>query len=213
MTRAVLLDVDGTLVDTNYHHVVAWARALAHFDLHPPMWRIHRGIGMGGDHLVAALCGDEAEQRHGDDIRATETERYGELIAEVRPLPGARELLLALRDAGRTLVLASSAKSQEVTHYVGLLQAAELVDGITNAGDVDKTKPDPDIVEGALASAGVDADEAVFVGDSRWDCEAAGRAGVTCLAVMTGGYGEDELRDAGAAKVFDDLAAVRRHLL
>ncbi len=211
MPRAVLLDVDGTLVDTNYHHALAWARALAAFDLRPPLWRIHRAIGMGGDHLVTALCGEEAEERHGDEIREAEKERYGELIDEVRPLHGARELLEALGDC--TVVLASSAKPEEVAHYVELLDAKDLVAGVTDAGSVDKTKPDPDIVEGALRCAGAEPDEAVFVGDSRWDCEAAGRAGVICLAVMTGGFGEDELRDAGAEEVFDDLPALQRQLL
>ncbi|HEX6389028.1 MAG TPA: HAD family hydrolase [Solirubrobacteraceae bacterium] len=212
MARATLLDVDGTLVDTNYHHALAWARALARCDLRPPLWRIHRAIGMGGDHLVAALCGDEAEEQHGDAVREAEKELYGELIGEVRPLRGARELIVALRDAGKTVVLASSAKPEEVAHYVELLDAGDLVDGITDAGDVDQTKPDPDIVCGALECAGVSPDEAIFVGDSRWDCEAAARAEVACVAVMTGGFGADELTGAGAAEVFEDLAALARYL-
>jgi HAD superfamily hydrolase (TIGR01509 family) len=213
MARAVLLDVDGTLVDTNYHHTLAWARALARFELYPPLWRIHRAIGMGGDHLIAAVCDDEAEAQHGDDIRAAEGDLYGELIGEVRPLHGARDLLVALREAGRTTVLASSAKPEEVAHYVELLDAKELVDGVTDAGSVEKTKPDPDIVEGALRCAGAEPGDAIFVGDSRWDCEAAGRAGVTCLALLTGGFGADELRDAGAADVFEDIAALGKRLL
>jgi HAD superfamily hydrolase (TIGR01509 family) len=212
VTRAALLDVDGTLVDTNYHHALAWARALARHDLTPPLWRIHRAIGMGGDHLVAELCGDEAEERLGDAIRDAESELYAELIGEVRPLPGARDLLVALDRDGWTTVLASSAKPDEVEHYVGLLDAQDLVTAVTHAEDVDATKPDPDIVNGALERAGAEPADATFLGDSTWDCKAAGRAGVRCLAVRTGGFGVDELREAGAAAVLEDLADVMASL-
>lgn len=209
---AALLDIDGTLVDTNYHHTLAWLRAFAACDLHPPAWRIHRAIGMGGDQLVAAVCGDEAEDEHGDALRETEGEEYRRLMGEVRPLHGARDLVLALDDAGLRVVLASSAKPDEVEHYVELLGVGDRVAGITHAGDVEATKPEPEIVERALECAGVGAGDAVFVGDSRWDCEAAGRAGVEVVAILTGGYSEAELRDAGASAVFDALAPVAAHL-
>jgi beta-phosphoglucomutase-like phosphatase (HAD superfamily) len=122
--RAFLLDVDGTLVDTNYHHAVAWYRAFREHDLTLPLWRIHRHMGMGGDQLVAALAGDDVERRIGDEVRAREKERYFELIDEVAPLNGARELLEDLHERGATVVLASSAKAEEVDHYLDLLARA-----------------------------------------------------------------------------------------
>ncbi len=210
--KAALLDIDGTLVDTNYHHALAWSRAFGRHGLTPPLWRIHRAIGMGGDLLVAAVCSDDAESEHGDDIRAAEGELYAELIGEVRPLDGARDLVVDLSEAGLQVVLASSAKPDEVEHYVELLGVADRITGVTDAGDVDATKPQPDLVEAALERAGVDAADAIFVGDSRWDCEAAGRAGVEVVAILTGGYSEAELRDAGAADVYDTLAPVASRL-
>ena len=130
---AAILDIDGTLVDSNYHHAIAWYRAFVAHDLVLPVWRIHRHIGMGGDQLVAALCGDEVEREHGDDIRATEKDRYVELIDEVRPLEGARELIQDLKRNGREVVLASSAKPEEVDHYLDLLDARELADALDDA--------------------------------------------------------------------------------
>ena len=151
-----ILDIDGTLVDTNYHHALAWFRALARFDLILPVWRIHRHIGMGGDQMVAALCGDDIEDRRGDDIREAEGDEYARLIDEVRIMEGARELILALRDRGHRTVLASSAKAEEVEHYLELLDARDIVDGWTTSADVEKTKPAPDLVHAALQRVGAD---------------------------------------------------------
>jgi HAD superfamily hydrolase (TIGR01509 family) len=199
-----ILDIDGTLVDTNYQHALAWFRALARFDLILPIWRIHRHIGMGGDQMVAALCGDDIEDRLGDDIREAEGDEYARLIGEVRTMDRSRELILALRDRGHRTVLASSAKADEVEHYLELLDAREIVDGWTTSADVEETKPAPDIVHAALERVGADGDEtAVMVGDTPWDIKAAQKAGVATLAVVTGGFSEQELRDAGAADVFE----------
>ena len=205
MTRppAAILDVDGTLVDTNYQHALAWFRAFRRLDVTLPLYRIHRHIGMGGDQLVAALAGDDFERAHGDDVRALEGDLYMELIGEVRPLSGARELLLALEQRELAVVLASSAKQHEVDHYLDLLDARELVDGWTTSGDVERTKPEPDLVKAAVEKAG--GGPAVMVGDSTWDCEAAKRAGLDTIAVLTGGFSEQELRAAGAAQVFERL--------
>jgi HAD superfamily hydrolase (TIGR01509 family) len=207
-----VLDIDGTLVDTNYQHSLAWFRALCQFDLVLPIWRIHRHIGMGGDQVVAALCGDRVEHEHGDAIREAEGKRYGELIDEVRTMAGSRELIIDLKQRGHTVVLASSAKGGEVDHYIDQLGARELVDGWTTSADVESTKPAPDLVHAALERAGGHTDQAVMVGDTPWDVKAAGRAGVETLAVMTGGFSEQELRDAGAAAVFESVAALRERL-
>jgi HAD superfamily hydrolase (TIGR01549 family) len=200
---AAILDVDGTLVDTNYHHALAWFRAFRRLDVTLPLYRVHRHIGMGGDQLVAALAGDAFEREHGDEVRALEGDLYMELIDEVRPLACARELLEELARRGHALVLASSAKEHEVDHYLDLLGARELADGWTTSADVERTKPEPDLVAAAVEKAG--GGEAVMVGDSTWDCEAAERAGLATIGVLTGGFSEQELRDAGAVCVFERL--------
>jgi HAD superfamily hydrolase (TIGR01509 family) len=202
----VVIDVDGTLVDTNYHHAIAWHRAL-HEHRHPvQMWKIHRHIGMGGDQILAALIGEEAAERDGDAIREAEAEAYGELIGEVDVMQGARELLVYLRSSSKRSVLASSAKAEEVDHYLDLLDARGLVDAWTTAADVDRTKPAPDLVHAALEKVGGDGGEAVMIGDSVWDVEAASAAGVPTLAVLTGGFSEAELREAGAVEVVREIA-------
>jgi HAD superfamily hydrolase (TIGR01549 family) len=210
MTPAAILDVDGTLVDTNYHHAIAWYRAFRQHGELLPVWRIHRHIGMGGDHLVKALRGDELEREKGEDIRAAEKALYMALIDEVEPLEGARELIVDLKARGREVVLASSAKPDEVEHYLDLLDARELADDWTTSGDVDATKPEPDLVRAAMEKAGTG--EAVMVGDSTWDCEAAGRAGISTVAVLTGGFSEAELRDAGAVAVYHSIVELRNSL-
>jgi HAD superfamily hydrolase (TIGR01509 family) len=207
-----ILDIDGTLVDTNYQHALAWFRAFGECGLVIPVWRIHRHIGMGGDQLVAALTDEQTDRRLGDRIRALEHDRYMEMIEEVRPLAGSRELLEALRARGHTNVLASSAKPDEVEHYLDLLEARDLTDASTSAEDVEATKPAPDLVEVALERAGAGPAEAVMVGDSTWDVEAAKRAGVPTLAVMTGGFSVQELLDAGAERVFDSPGELCREL-
>jgi HAD superfamily hydrolase (TIGR01549 family) len=207
---AAILDVDGTLVDSNYQHTLAWYRAFRQHGHVLPVWRIHRHIGMGGDQLVASLCGDEVEDGQGDDIRAAEKTLYVQLIDEVEPLAGARDLIVDLKDRGRRIVLASSAKPDEIEHYLDLLDARGLADAWTSAGDVEATKPAPDLVEAALESVGGGA--AVMVGDSTWDCKAAERAGVQTLAVLTGGFSEQELCDAGAVTVFESIEELRRRL-
>jgi HAD superfamily hydrolase (TIGR01509 family) len=210
MPPAAILDVDGTLVDTNYQHTIAWYRAFHRHGIVLPMWRIHRHIGMGGDHLVKALGGEEADTEKGDDIRAAEKELYSELIDEVEPLEGAAELIRDLKGRGHVVVLASSASEEEVEHYVDLLDARELADGWTTSADVDATKPEPDLIECAVAKSGQE--EAVVVGDSTFDCEAAKRAGLETVAVLTGGFSEQELRDAGALAVFGSLDELRESL-
>jgi HAD superfamily hydrolase (TIGR01509 family) len=207
---AAILDVDGTLVDSNYHHAIAWYRAFREQGLTPPVWRVHRHIGMGGDQLVAAVAGREVERSSGDAIREAEKRLYGELIDEVSPFDGARELLAALKDRGHTVVLASSAKEDEVERYLDLLEARELADAWTTSADVEQTKPDPDLVAAAMRAAGDLS--AVMVGDTTWDVEAAARAEVKTIAVLSGGFSEAELRAAGAVAVFESPRELREHL-
>ena len=212
MPRVAILDVDGTLVDTNYHHAIAWFRAFRRHFLTLQVWRIHRHIGMGGDQLVAALAGDEVEER-GDSIRDAESELYRELIGEVQAMEGSRQLIADLKDAGNAVVLASSAKEWEVQHYLELLEAAEMVDGWTTSDDVERTKPEPDLVHAALEKVGGRSEEATLIGDTVWDVEAAHRAGVEVLAVLTGGFSEQELSDAGAREVFTSVEELRQSLV
>jgi HAD superfamily hydrolase (TIGR01509 family) len=181
-----ILDIDGTLVDTNYHHTVAWYRAFRHHGIVLPNWRIHRHIGMGGDKMVAALTDDRTEREQGDAIRAAEGVLYAQLIDEVETMRGSRELIEELKRRGHKVVFASSAKQGEVDHYLDLLDARELG-----------------------ASSGEDA---VLIGDTPWDVKAATAAGVRTLAVRTGGFGHDELVEAGALSVCESVAELRRKL-
>jgi HAD superfamily hydrolase (TIGR01509 family) len=208
MPLNAILDVDGTLVDTNYHHALAWHRALHAHGHTVQMWKVHRHIGMGGDQILDALIGEEAAAADGEAIREAEAEAYKEMIGEVEPMEGARELIEKLRDEGNTVILASSAKQEEVDHYLDLLDARELVDDWTTSADVEATKPEPDLVNAALEKAGND-NPSVMVGDSVWDVEAAKRAGLPTLAVLTGGFSEEELREAGAAQVVEAIDELR----
>jgi HAD superfamily hydrolase (TIGR01509 family) len=207
-----ILDIDGTLVDTNYHHAVAWYRAFHQHGFVLPLWRIHRHIGMGGDQLVSALAGEGFEREQGDTVRAAEKVLYMQLIGEVEPLEGARQVVEDLKSSGHTVVLASSAKPDELEHYLTLLDARALVDGWTDSGDVERTKPEPDLVLAALEKAGAEPGDAVMIGDSVWDCRAAERAGTRSIGVLTGGFSEAELLDAGASKVFTSVSELREHL-
>jgi HAD superfamily hydrolase (TIGR01549 family) len=207
MPAAAILDIDGTLVDTNYQHAIGWYRAFRDNDLILPVWRIHRHIGMGGDQLVAALAGEDFEERCGDDVRDAESEHYKSLIDEVEPMDGARDLIVALCESERAVVLASSAKEEEVEHYIDLLDCREIVDGWTTSADVESTKPEPDLVQAALEK--MEAEEGVMVGDTPWDVEAARKAGVDTIAVLTGGFSEAELREAGAVDVFESVRELR----
>jgi HAD superfamily hydrolase (TIGR01509 family) len=205
-----VLDVDGTLVDSNYQHALAWYRALRSLGETFPVWRIHRLIGMGGDQLVAALGGDDVERRIGDAARERWVEEVDELLGEIAPLPGARDLLLAVKERGHRLVLASSGKPKHVEAFVDLLGAGEIADAVTSSEDAEATKPEPDLLRVALQKLGAPPDAAaVVVGDSVWDVEAAKRAGMPAIVVRSGGFGDDELRDAGAVALYDtpgDLA-------
>jgi len=208
--EAALLDVDGTLIDSNYQHALAWFRAFREHGFVLPVWRIHRAVGMGGDQLVPALLGKKVDEEKGDDIRGTRDPIYKELMPEVEPLDGAHELIAELKERGLTIVLASSSPEDELDHYLGLLDARDLADAWTTKDDVEATKPAPDLVRAALDKAGTD--NAAMIGDTRWDVESAGKAGVETVCLMTGGWSEQELRDAGAVAVYESIDDLRSHL-
>ena len=205
-----ILDIDGTLVDSNYFHTIAWYRALRDHGITVPVWEVHRGIGKGGDQMVSSVAGQDVEDRLGDAIRETEGQRYGDLIQEVQPLPGARPLIVELKERGHTVVMASSAKPDEVEHYLDLLDARGLADDWTTSGDVEQTKPAPDLVQAAIEKAG--GGDAVLIGDSIWDVEAAKNAKVDTYAVLTGGFSAQELLDAGAKAVFHSMTDLHERL-
>lgn len=202
--RAALVDIDGTLVDSNYQHALAWYRAFRRHGVTCEVRVLHHLVGMGGDQLVTAAAGEDVERRHGDALREAETAIFREVMDEVPPLPGARRLLETLAEHARAVVLSSSAKPDEAEHYVDLLDARDLVDGWTTSEDVEATKPAPDLIQAGLELAGGGA--ALMIGDSTWDCRAAARAGLPTVAVLTGGYCREELLEAGAAVVFDTPA-------
>jgi HAD superfamily hydrolase (TIGR01549 family) len=206
-----ILDVDGTLVDSVYHQAIAWHRALVSCGASPALWRIHRHIGMGGDQLVKAVCGERFEAEQGDRARDRHSERFRDLAGEVRALDGARDLVAALKERGHRVVLASSASPDDLGRYLDLLDVRELADAWTSAADVDATKPEPDVVQ--VARERVGGGRAAMVGDSTWDCEAARRAGVPIVGLLTGGFSAAELTQAGAAPVFESLTALRRRLV
>jgi HAD superfamily hydrolase (TIGR01549 family) len=174
------------------------------------VWRLHRHIGMGGDQLVVAVAGQRVEDRQGDSIRAAETALYAQLIGEVQPFADARRLLELLDGRGQRLVLASSGKRDEVDYYRDLLDARDLVEVWTTSADVERTKPDPDLVVTAIGKVG--GGEAVMVGDSTFDCQAAARVDVPTVAILTGGFSEQELRQAGAGWVFESLGELCERL-
>ncbi|MEU4765257.1 HAD family hydrolase [Actinosynnema sp. NPDC023794] len=209
MTNTLVLDVDGTLVDTNYHHAVAWFRAFRRFDITVPTWRLHRAIGMGGDKLVAAVAGEHVEREHGDDLRKAWEVAFEPMLAEVRPLEGAHRLISSALEQDFAVVLASSGKRHHVDHYLKLIDTPGITS--TSSDDVADSKPAPDLIEAALRR--VDrGGRAVVIGDSVWDCEAAARAGLPAVCLRTGGFGEAELRDAGASAVYEELDELRADL-
>ncbi|SDP93132.1 HAD family hydrolase [Lentzea jiangxiensis] len=208
MSNTLVLDVDGTLVDTNYHHTVAWLRAFRGVDITVPAWRVHRAIGMGGDKLVAAVAGDNVERDHGDTLREAWERHFDEMIDEIQPVEGAHRLVRAAADLGLSVVLASSGKRKHVEHYLKLIDPGDVA--WTTSDDVEDSKPAPDLIQVALRE--VEGERAVVVGDSVWDCEAAARVGLPSIGLLTGGFGEKELVDRGASAVYADLDTLRAEL-
>ncbi|KQU55227.1 HAD family hydrolase [Rhodococcus sp. Leaf278] len=202
---AVLFDIDGTLVDSNYVHVDAWSRAFREAGRNVPSWRIHRSIGMDGSKLLEALVGS-ADSAVAQEAKKLHGEYYADASSDLEVLPGTRELLADLGSRGVTVVLATSAPESELATLRDLLDVEDSVAVVTSGEDADVAKPEPEIVAVALERAGVRAERALMVGDSVWDIESAGRAGVRAIGVSSGGISRSELLDAGAVAVFDDPA-------
>jgi HAD superfamily hydrolase (TIGR01509 family) len=200
--RAVLFDVDGTLVDTNYLHAVTWWQALAQGGHHVPMADIHRAIGMGSDQLLERLLPDDRDKDADSGLQMSHDALYATYWTRLRPLPGAVELLRACKARGLTVVLASSAGEAESGALRAALDAEDAIDDATFSGEVERSKPAPDLVQVALEKAAVPAEQAVFVGDTVWDAQASQKAGVPCIGLLSGGIGRDELADAGTAQIY-----------
>ena len=209
MIEAILFDIDGTLVDSNEQHVTAWEEAFRGVGTTFDPQRIHDQIGKGSDNLVPALLpeSDEAEQEglgdaHGEVFKS-------KVLNDIKPFAGARDLLLRVHEAGQKVVLASSASGEELEHYLDLLDVREIVSASTSADDVEHTKPAPDIFAAALTKvAPVKAENAVVVGDTPYDIEAAARCGIIAIGLRSGKFSDESLREAGAIAIYDDVAAL-----
>jgi phosphoglycolate phosphatase-like HAD superfamily hydrolase len=206
----VILDIDGTLLDSTYHHTVAWSRAFLAHGHRLPLWQIHRAIGMGGDRLVAQVAGDEVEQADGDSIRSKWEQEYDGIIDQVGLLDGAALLLDACHDRGLRVALASSSIPRHARYALALLDAEHRADGVTTAEDAEESKPDPELLDVALDR--VDGHRALFVGDTIWDVRAAAVRGIPTVGVLSGGIGRDELLNAGAVGVYEGPHDLLRHL-
>jgi HAD superfamily hydrolase (TIGR01549 family) len=202
--RVALVDIDGTLLDSNYHHVLAWSRGFAAVGHDVPLWRIHRHMGMGGDRLVTAVAGEEVEAEHGDAVRKRWEEEFDALLPDTRLFPAAGELLDALAAAGLDVVLASSAIPRHAEHALRLLDADRRAAATTTSEDAEESKPDADLLDRALAQVDAAPDVAVMLGDSVWDVAAAQRRDIPTIGLLTGGFGRTELLEAGAVTVYDD---------
>ena len=215
--RAALFDVDGTLVDTNYLHAVTWWEAFAQAGHMVPMAEIHRAIGMGSGLMLDKLLPQDRDKGNDADIRAAHSALYATYRSRLRPLPGAADLLRACKRQGLAVVLASSADEPEFNMLRAALDAEDAIDAATFSGDVEASKPAPDLVQVALDKASVPAGEAVFTGDTVWDVQACQKAGVPCIGLLSGGISRDELTSAGAAEVYpgpgDLLASLGESLL
>jgi HAD superfamily hydrolase (TIGR01509 family) len=204
MARFVVLDVDGTLMDTNYLHTEAWARAFEEVGHRIPRARLHKQIGKGSGLLIREFVEDEETEERIDELHS---EIYAELQEYGHPLPGAKELISSLRERGYEVWFVTSAKDEELEHHIQELEAEGRISGVVNSSAVENPKPAPDIFELALQRAGASPDETVAVGDAVWDVEAADAASIRTVAVLTGGaFSRQELEEAGAVAVYEDCA-------
>ncbi|MBD8079499.1 HAD-IA family hydrolase [Cellulosimicrobium arenosum] len=211
MTGAVLFDVDGTLVDSNYVQVDAWVRAFRDAGVEVDAWHVHRSLGQAGPQLIERVArsrGLELDDAVADRVADAHSRHSAGSAHLLRAFDGAADLVRAVRERGARAVLATSASPDTLGHLREVLDVEEHLHAVTSADDVEVSKPEPQLVRVALDAAGVEPSDAVFVGDSVWDALAAGRAGVPCVAVLSGGVGRQELVDAGAVEVYDDVAAL-----
>jgi HAD superfamily hydrolase (TIGR01509 family) len=206
MARVVVLDVDGTLMDTNYLHTEAWARAFERVGHRVPRVKLHKEVGKGAGLLIHEFVDDEETV---EEIQNIHSEVYQELQEYGHPLPGAKELISSLKERGYEVWFVTSAKDEELEHHMQELDADGNIDGVVNSSAVENPKPAPDIFQETLRRAGATADETVAVGDALWDVEAAKEAGIRTVAVLSGGaFDEEDLKEAGAVDVYEDCAAL-----
>lgn len=206
MASVVVLDVDGTLMDTNYLHTEAWARAFEKAGHRVPRVKLHKEVGKGAGLLIHEFL-EDAEKA--EEIQNSHSEFYEGMQEYGHPLPGARELLSSLKERGYEVWFVTSAKDEELEHHMRELGADGNIDGVVNSSAVENPKPAPDIFEEALRRVGTTAEETVALGDALWDVQAARAAGIRTVAVLSGGaFDEEELRDAGAVDVYEDCAAL-----
>jgi HAD superfamily hydrolase (TIGR01549 family) len=210
MADTAIFDVDGTLVDSNYQHALAWFRAFRRYDITLPLWQLHRAIGMGGDQYVKHVAGKHVEKEHGDALREAWEAEFDTMIDEIQPFEGTRSLLEAVKERGFRLVLASSGKTRQVEKFLDLFGGKDLADAWTTSDDAENSKPAPDIVQAALDR--VEGAHGVMIGDSTWDCIAAKKLDVPTLAVRTGGFSTEELTESGAVRVYESLVELRDEL-
>lgn len=196
----ILFDVDGTLVDTNYLHTLAWSRAFTDAGAWAPMHAIHRLIGMGGDNLVPRLLGHPCPR-----AVAARAGHYRELIGEARAFPGAKSLVALAHEHGLRTAIATSAPADELDRLIDLLDIAGCLGATTTADDVETSKPDPEVFVTAMRVAGLEPDRTFAIGDSVWDVEAARAAGIACIGVESGGFSRHELDEAGALHVYRNV--------
>ncbi len=204
--RTLIFDVDGTLVDSTYHHAMAWHRAFRACGLEVPMWQVHRSVGMGGDRLVAALCGDVVEEKMGDVLREHWSTGYDKLFHEVQAFPAARPLLEKLRAEGHRVCVASSGSRSGTEEALELVGVRTLLETVVTGDDVDSSKPAPDVF--GVCWERIGRGPATVVGDTVYDVSAAQTSGLPCITVRTGGFDEAELKAAGAVLVVDDLSTL-----
>jgi HAD superfamily hydrolase (TIGR01509 family) len=208
MIKAVLFDVDGTLIDSNDLHAAAWRETFLHFGIDLPHDAIRGQIGKGGDNLIPALLPPELVAEREEEIDSYRSELFKrDYLPRVVPFPGVRELFERLRADGRRIVLASSAKGEEVRFHLGVIGAEDLVEATTSADEVEHSKPDPDIFAAALAKvAPLSAEEVLVIGDSPYDVQAAGKLGIASIGFRSGGFPDEVLQRAGAAELYDGPA-------
>ena len=206
----VVLDLDGTLVDSVYVHVAAWRAAFGDVGVDVPTYRIHRAIGMGGDRLVGEVAGAAVEQALGDTVRDLHGRHFEDRFHQVTPLDGAGELLAALRERSLKVVLASSGEQEQTDRLLGLVDNSDALHERVSGSEAERSKPAPDLIDVALERVGSRC--ALVVGDAVWDVESARKAGLPCVGLLTGGFSADELRSAGALRVLDTPRDLLQHL-
>jgi HAD superfamily hydrolase (TIGR01509 family) len=213
MIRAAIFDVDGTLIDSVDLHAEAWQWAFAHFGHDIPYEQVRQQIGKGGDQLMPVFLSDRELRDIGEKMEKWRGELYErEYIHRVRPFPRVRELFLRLRNDGKQIALASSAKKDEVNFYNEVANVADLLDTRTSADDAEKSKPHPDIFHAALARLeGVRAEEAIVIGDTPYDAQAAAKAGIATIGLLCGGFPEHDLREAGCIEIYPAPADLLDH--